>query len=90
MITKNMASPTSEWMRVRNSFEKVYDEHIKDYFLDSITTAYITQKVDYELILESAVKINAGAANEEMTVRAVWHRCHHDTGDQLCEAENEI
>ena len=25
-----------------------------------------------------AVKINAGAANEEMTTRAVWHKCHHD------------
>ncbi len=25
-----------------------------------------------------AVKINEGAANEEMTVVARWHQCHHD------------
>ena len=36
-----------------------------------------------------AVKINAGQPNEEMTVRAVWHRCHHDTGGS-CEPEQEI
>jgi len=37
-----------------------------------------------------AVKINAGLPNEEMTVRAVFHICHHDTSDQPCEAEQEI
>ena len=36
-----------------------------------------------------AVKINAGLPEEEATVRAVWHRCHHDTR-QSCEPENEI
>ncbi len=36
-----------------------------------------------------AVKINDGQSNEEMTVHAVWHRCHHDTGGS-CEKENEI
>jgi len=36
-----------------------------------------------------AVKINDGAANEEMTVNARWHICHHDTGE-LCEPEQEI
>uniref|UniRef100_A0A6M3IR97 Uncharacterized protein n=1 Tax=viral metagenome TaxID=1070528 RepID=A0A6M3IR97_9ZZZZ len=36
-----------------------------------------------------AVKINEGKDNEEMTVRAVWHRCHHDTGGS-CEPEQEI
>ena len=36
-----------------------------------------------------AVKINEGQPNEEMTVRAVWHRCHHDTGE-ACEPEQEI
>ncbi len=25
-----------------------------------------------------AVKINEGSPNEEITVRAVWHRCTHD------------
>ena len=37
-----------------------------------------------------AVKINEGLPNEEATVRAVFHRCHHDTGDRPCEPENEI
>lgn len=36
-----------------------------------------------------AVKINEGQPNEEATVKATWHRCHHDTGG-ACEAENEI
>ena len=37
-----------------------------------------------------AVKINEGKPNEEMTVRAVWHRCHHDEVGVPCESENEI
>ena len=37
-----------------------------------------------------AVNINAGKGNEENTTRAVWHKCHHDTGDQPCEAEQDI
>ena len=36
-----------------------------------------------------AVKINAGAANEEASVKATWHRCHHDTGGS-CEPESDI
>ncbi len=36
-----------------------------------------------------AVRINEGKPNEEMTVRAVWHRCHHDTGES-CEPEQEV
>lgn len=37
-----------------------------------------------------AVKINAGAANEEATVKATWHRCTHDEGNiQPC-IENDI
>jgi len=36
-----------------------------------------------------AVKINAGQPNEEMTVRAVWHRCRHDEG-LPCDAEQDI
>ena len=36
-----------------------------------------------------AVRINEGLPDEEMTVRAVWHKCHHDTGGS-CEQENEI
>ncbi len=37
-----------------------------------------------------AVKINAGTDSEEMTVRATYHICHHDTGDRPCEPESEI
>ena len=37
-----------------------------------------------------AIKINEGEPNEEMTVSASYHICHHDTGDQLCEQEQEI
>lgn len=51
MITKDKASPTSEWMRVRESFQQLYDQHNKDYFLDCITTAYIVKKADLELAL---------------------------------------
>lgn len=36
-----------------------------------------------------AVKINAGAANEEMTVKATFHTCRHDEG-LPCEAEQDI
>ena len=36
-----------------------------------------------------AVRINKGQANEEMTVRAVWHRCLHDEG-KPCDPEVEI
>ena len=36
-----------------------------------------------------AVKINQGAANEEMTVKAVFHKCHHDNGE-TCEPEQEM
>lgn len=37
-----------------------------------------------------AVNINAGQPNEEVTVMAKYHICHHDTGDQPCEPEQEI
>jgi hypothetical protein len=36
-----------------------------------------------------AIKINAGQPNEEMTVRATWHKCHHDSG-KPCESEQDI
>lgn len=36
-----------------------------------------------------AVKVNAGKPNEEMTVTAVYHICHHDTGEP-CEPFQEI
>ncbi len=38
-----------------------------------------------------AVKINDGKPNEEMTVRAVWHRCYHDEpGNKPCAPEQDI
>jgi len=37
-----------------------------------------------------AVRINEGQPNEEATVKAVWHRCYHDEGNQACEPEQEI
>jgi len=36
-----------------------------------------------------AVKINEGKVNEEMTVVAQWHCCHHDEG-KPCEPEQDI
>jgi len=36
-----------------------------------------------------SVKINEGLPNEEMTVKANYHICHHDTGE-ICEPEQEI
>jgi hypothetical protein len=36
-----------------------------------------------------AVKINEGKDNEEMTVRASYHKCGHDEG-KACEPEIDI
>ena len=36
-----------------------------------------------------AEKINAGTAQEENTVRAMWHVCRHDEG-KSCDPEIEI
>ena len=57
---------------------------------DSIASSTKTAIRDKIRQLKSfAVKINEGADNEEMTVKASWHKCHHDTGE-LCEPENDI
>ena len=40
-------------------------------------------------ILPDAVIINEGQENEEMTVKAAYHICHHDTGD-TCEPEIKL
>ncbi len=37
-----------------------------------------------------AMKINAGADNEEMTVKASYHVCHHDELNVPCESEIDI
>ena len=38
-----------------------------------------------------AVKINEGKENEEMTVKATYHICHHDEGNMIpCKAEQDI
>ena len=36
-----------------------------------------------------AEKINAGQPNEELSVRATYHVCHHDTGEP-CEEEQDV
>ena len=36
-----------------------------------------------------AVKINEGKDHEEMTIRAVWHKCRHDEG-LPCSPEEDI
>ncbi len=38
---------------------------------------------------QASVKINAGLANEEDTIKASWHVCHHDTGE-ACEPKIDI
>lgn len=37
-----------------------------------------------------AVRINAGHPNEEMTVKATWHWCHHGETNPLPCAEQDI
>ena len=38
-----------------------------------------------------AIKVNEGLPNEEMTVRATWHKCYHDENlNKPCEEEQEI
>ena len=37
-----------------------------------------------------ARKINAGAAHEEMTVKATWHVCYHDEANPQPCAEQDI
>ena len=61
--------------------EKVYD---------AIPAAKKTAFKDAVLAMKAlAVKINEGKDNEEMTVRATWHRCKHDEG-LPCEPEQEM
>jgi len=37
-----------------------------------------------------AIRINEGLPNEEMTVKASWHKCYHDEGGKPCEPIQEI
>ena len=38
-----------------------------------------------------AVKVNAGMPNEEITIKAAYHKCYHDeAGNKPCEPEQEI
>jgi len=38
-----------------------------------------------------AVKINAGQPNEEMTIKASYHKCYHDElSNKPCDPEQEI
>ena len=56
MITKNMVAPSSRWLKVRTDFERLYDEHIKDYFLDVITTAYIVREAELDEALKGEIR----------------------------------
>ena len=58
--------------------------------LPSTLRGQLTAIEEHIRVLKSfAVKINEGKDNEEMTTRAVWHICHHDSGGN-CEPESEI
>ena len=62
-----------------NVFDSISDAKIKA-FRDAIRD-----------IKAYAVKINEGKDNEEMTVRAVFHKCYHDeNANKPCEPEQEI
>ncbi len=63
---------------------------IKEKVYNTIPTATKTAFRDRVRALKAlAVKINEGQDNEEMTIRATWHRCLHDEG-KLCEPEQDI
>ena len=55
MITKDMAKPDSKWMKQRQEWERLYELYNKEHFLDLITTAFITQKVDLELAYNGGI-----------------------------------
>jgi hypothetical protein len=58
---------------------------------EAISTAKIqTLKDNIRALKALAVKVNAGQPNEEMTVKATWHKCHHDETPSTCEPEQEI
>ena len=66
------------------------DLAIPESVYNAIPTATKTAFRDRVRALKAlAVKINAGAANEEASVKATWHTCHHDT-DGPCEVEQDI
>ena len=58
-----------------------------------IPTALATQIPDIRARIQAlktfAKKINEGLPNEEATVKAAFHVCHHEDGGP-CEAEQEI
>ena len=53
----------------------------------------IAKKIAFRDIIREmksyACKINEGLVNEEMTVKATWHRCVHDEGGS-CPPEQDI
>jgi len=61
--------------------EAVYDA------IPAATKTAIRDKIRY--LKARAVKINEGLPNEEMTVKAKWHKCGHDEG-KPCEPEQDI
>ena len=55
--------------------------------LPTATRTTIRNKI--QQLKSYAVKINEGLPNEEDTTKAVYHICHHDTGE-TCEPEQDI
>ena len=59
---------------------------------DAVPTAKKTAFRDAVRAIKAlAAKINEGKENEEMTVKAVWHKCYHDEDPtKPCGPEQEI
>ncbi len=65
-----------------------------DLFLKDRTPQQVNQEFPQLLPMikkakAKASKINEGLVNEEVTVRGMYHICHHDT-NEACEQEIEI
>lgn len=61
----------------------------KDMTPQQVNQAYPQLLPSIKVAKKRASKINEGLANEEMTVQASYHICHHDT-NEACEPEIEI
>lgn len=65
------------------------DLAIKEPIPDELNQKFSAIKETILKLKSFASKINEGKENEEMTIRAVYHRCFHDEG-KPCEIEKEI
>lgn len=71
---------------IRYSVELAFKEPI-DPALNGLLTA---MEATIRQAKPHAVKINEGLPDEEDTTEAVWHICHHDATDVICEPKQEI